>query len=168
MGDQPQQPSYSYIKRPLWQWILLYLVLGALVYGLVYYFVFAKKGYNPSQTGQYQAPTTAQQATTAPTAPQATNSAMSATKVTIAGTEFAYSPSSVTVKKGETVTLTFKNSGAYPHNLTISELGVATKTVPAGGEDTITFTANKVGSFDFQCTIDSHAAKGMKGTLVVQ
>lgn len=34
----------AYGKRPLWQWILLYLVIGAIIYGAVYYFVFAKKG----------------------------------------------------------------------------------------------------------------------------
>lgn len=45
--------NYAYSKRPLWQWILLYLVLGAAVYGLIYYFVFAKKGsytYQPATT----------------------------------------------------------------------------------------------------------------------
>lgn len=34
----------GYGKRPLWQWILIYVVVGAIVYGLIYYFVLAKKG----------------------------------------------------------------------------------------------------------------------------
>lgn len=34
----------SYGKRPLWQWIALYVVIGVIVYGLVYYFVLNKKG----------------------------------------------------------------------------------------------------------------------------
>ena len=34
----------GYGKRPLWQWILLYVIIGAVVYGLIYYFVFAKNG----------------------------------------------------------------------------------------------------------------------------
>lgn len=42
MDDQAK--GYGYGKRPLWQWILLYIVIGAIVYGLIYYFVFAKKG----------------------------------------------------------------------------------------------------------------------------
>jgi hypothetical protein len=36
--------GYGYGKRPLWQWILLYVLIGGVVYFLVYYFVFAKKG----------------------------------------------------------------------------------------------------------------------------
>lgn len=37
----------SYGKRPLWQWIILYLIIGAVVYGLIYYFVLAKNtGYS--------------------------------------------------------------------------------------------------------------------------
>lgn len=55
--DDSQATSYGYGKRPLWQWILLYVVIGALVYGLIYYFVFANKGYNYQQ--QYQSPKTA-------------------------------------------------------------------------------------------------------------
>ncbi len=47
---QPQTPvngdkqNYSYGKRPLWQWILLYIVIGAIVYGAIYYFFFMNKG----------------------------------------------------------------------------------------------------------------------------
>ncbi|HSD98274.1 MAG TPA: hypothetical protein VLB73_01070 [Patescibacteria group bacterium] len=50
--------EYSYSKRPLWQWILLYVILGLIVYGLIYYFVFAKKGGYVTQTAsQYASPT---------------------------------------------------------------------------------------------------------------
>src|SRR5260221_10403363 len=50
-----QENSYGsasgYGKRPLWQWILLYVVIGGLIYGLVYYFVFAKKGGYTTNSG---------------------------------------------------------------------------------------------------------------------
>jgi hypothetical protein len=32
----------GYGKRPMWQWILIYLIIGGIVYFLVYYFIFAK------------------------------------------------------------------------------------------------------------------------------
>lgn len=34
----------GYGKRPLWQWIAIYVVVGGLIYGAVYYFYIAKKG----------------------------------------------------------------------------------------------------------------------------
>ncbi len=39
-----EEEKSGYGKRPIWQWILIYLVIGAVVYGLIYYFVFAKNG----------------------------------------------------------------------------------------------------------------------------
>lgn len=44
----------GYGKRPLWQWILLYVVIAGVAYGLIYYFFFAKNNngyvYNPPQS----------------------------------------------------------------------------------------------------------------------
>ena len=42
----------GYKKRPLWQWILLYVVAAGAAYGLIYYFFFGKNNdyvYNQSQ-----------------------------------------------------------------------------------------------------------------------
>jgi len=53
----------GYGKRPLWQWILLYVVIGAIVYGLVYYFFFAKNGgynYNSGSSPSNTAPQNSQ------------------------------------------------------------------------------------------------------------
>jgi len=29
--------NYSYGKRPLWQWIIFYLLIGGIIYALLYY-----------------------------------------------------------------------------------------------------------------------------------
>lgn len=42
----------AYGKKPLWQWILIYVVIGGIIYGLIYYFVLAGKGGLPSYTSQ--------------------------------------------------------------------------------------------------------------------
>ena len=51
-----QKKSYGYGKRPLWQWILLYVVVGAVAYGAIYYFVIAKKGGYNKDKGYNQNP----------------------------------------------------------------------------------------------------------------
>lgn len=38
-----QAKKYGYGKRPLWHWILLYLIVGAVAYYLIYYF-FMRNG----------------------------------------------------------------------------------------------------------------------------
>ncbi len=57
--------SYYKSKRPVWQWIVIYLVIAVILYGLVYYFFFANKGgynYQSNQTQQTVSPTPASQA----------------------------------------------------------------------------------------------------------
>lgn len=65
-GEQKQ----SYQKRPLWQWVALYVVIGVVIYGLFYYFVLAKgrSGYSLGQTMQSSSP----KATSQPTKPSLT------------------------------------------------------------------------------------------------
>lgn len=50
-NQQQNQAPYGkgYGKRPLWQWIVIYIIVGGIVYAGIYYFVFAKNGgYNSS------------------------------------------------------------------------------------------------------------------------
>lgn len=49
MNETVPANASGYGKRPLWQWILIYVIVGGIVYFLVYYFVFAKKGYGGSR-----------------------------------------------------------------------------------------------------------------------
>ncbi len=45
--ENNEQKNYGYGKRPLWQWILLYIVIGLIAYGLIYFIFFYKNdGYN--------------------------------------------------------------------------------------------------------------------------
>ncbi len=43
-GGYNNKYGKSYGKRPLWQWILLYVIIGVIAYGAVYYFYFYKSG----------------------------------------------------------------------------------------------------------------------------
>lgn len=52
-SQTPQKPNKGYGKRPLWQWIVLYVIIGAIVYGLIYYFFFYHSGSNTAPVYPY-------------------------------------------------------------------------------------------------------------------
>ena len=46
-----------YGKRSLWQWIIIYAIIGGLIYAAIYYFVLAKEGGYNSSGPSYTSPT---------------------------------------------------------------------------------------------------------------
>lgn len=87
--------------------------------------------------------------------------------IEVSGGEYFFSPGSITVRKGETVRVTFTNAGRIPHNLRIPGLNVGSSTIQGGQTDSFTFTAPETGTFpiDFECTLPGHARNGMTGIL---
>ena len=55
---------------------------------------------------------------------------------TVIGSSFKFAPATMTVKKGDVVTIIFKNSGGM-HDFVIDELGVKTKVIASGAEETV-------------------------------
>lgn len=86
---------------------------------------------------------------------------------TIDGTNFAFNPSSITVNKGDTVKINFKDDDGI-HNLTIDGYDVNTGTLAKGKMTVVQFVADKTGNFEYYCAVDGHREKGMVGTLIVQ
>lgn len=84
------------------------------------------------------------------------------------GNEFAFVPKILSAVKGDTIRVTFTNTGKFPHNFVIDELNVLGKTIQPGQTDTVTFTVDKAGSFDYYCSVGTHKDKGMVGTLTVE
>jgi len=85
----------------------------------------------------------------------------------ISGQNFSFSPSLITVKKGDKVKITFKNTSGF-HDFKIDEYGVATKQSKSPYQEVLEFTANKVGSFEYNCSVGTHRTMGMKGTFKVE
>ena len=83
------------------------------------------------------------------------------------GSNFKFVPNTLTVKEGETVKITFKNTQGF-HNFKIDEFNVTSKTIPADSSEILTFVANKKGVFQYYCGVGNHRAMGMVGTLTVQ
>lgn len=86
---------------------------------------------------------------------------------TVTGGNFTFSPNQMTVKKGDTVKITFVNDEGF-HDLVIDEFNVRTTKLAAGKSETVEFVADKTGGFEFYCSVGTHRQMGMKGTLVVE
>jgi len=81
---------------------------------------------------------------------------------TVVMSGFSFSPSSLTIKKGTTIT--WKNNDGAIHTST-SDTGVwDTGDMSNGSSKTTTF--NTAGTFSYHCTY--HQAMGMTGTITVQ
>lgn len=86
---------------------------------------------------------------------------------TVSGKNFSFEPATITVNKGDTVKINFKDDEGH-HNLVVDGYGESTQTINAGGEDSITFMADKTGTFSYFCSVANHRDLGMLGSLIVQ
>ena len=87
-------------------------------------------------------------------------------KVAVGMTEFKFTLMPKTVKRSVPVTFTVTNRGSIAHDFRIA--GKKTPVIAPGGKRTLRITFLRVGRFAYLCTLPSHAAAGMKGTLVVR
>ncbi len=160
MADTIQQNTSGYGKRPLWQWLLLYVVIGAILYGLIYYFVFARRGsYNNNERGEYASPTTASKTTPAQSPAQQQN--------IITLTQNGWSPATLTIKTGQTVTWINKsgqtatvNSNPHPTHTAYPPLNLGS--FSNGGSLSLTFPTP--GTYGYH----NHLNPGQTGIIIVQ
>ncbi len=95
-------------------------------------------------------------------------SSMSQTKeFTVIGTSFKFSPAEIRVKKGDNVKIIFKNDGGM-HDWVLDEFNVRTNRIKSGQTETVEFTADKTGTFEYYCSVGTHRQMGMKGNLIVE
>jgi len=72
------------------------------------------------------------------------------------------------VNKGDKVTMQVINDDGVEHQLEISGLGVKSQSVIKKGDtQTVTFTADKEGTYQYICNISGHKEAGMLGKLTV-
>jgi hypothetical protein len=43
-NNSSQKPTVTYGKRPMWQWILIYVVVAIIIYGIIYYVFIRDSG----------------------------------------------------------------------------------------------------------------------------
>lgn len=100
---------------------------------------------------------------------ESTNNTVNNTNVkefTVSGSNFKFEPANITVNKGDTVKIIFKDDDGT-HNLVVDGYNVSTR-ILSDGQDSIQFVADKTGTFEYYCSVGSHRDLGMKGNLIVQ
>jgi uncharacterized cupredoxin-like copper-binding protein len=113
-----------------------------------------------------------------------------ATDITVEMTDFAYTPSSITVPAGAPVTVTVKNTGNIEHDFVVEKVNATTKVIEDSGSDahhahgeeqnydlhvsanageTTVFelTVAEPGTYEIFCSVEGHKEAGMIGELVV-
>lgn len=80
---------------------------------------------------------------------------------------FTFSLKEIKVKKGDKVKIILQNTGGT-HDWVIDEFNARTARIGNGQTATAEFTADKTGRFEYYCSVDTHRAMGMKGTLIVE
>jgi plastocyanin len=87
---------------------------------------------------------------------------------TVSLTDFAIDPANPKVQAGK-VTFEVENDGSAPHALEIEGGGTEVKTEVLEGGQSATLEADlAAGEYEWYCPVGDHAAKGMKGTLIVE
>ncbi len=85
----------------------------------------------------------------------------------VTGINYDFDTKEIRVKKGETVTIDFESTDGF-HDLVIDEFNARTKKVQPGVHTSVTFVADKAGTFEYYCSVGANRAKGMVGNLVVE
>ena len=84
----------------------------------------------------------------------------------VTGKNFSFSPTEIRVKQGDKVKINFESTGGF-HDWTVESYDVGTAQVNTGGQTFVEFVADKKGTFEYYCSVDSHRAMGMVGKLIV-
>lgn len=87
---------------------------------------------------------------------------------TVVAVDYKFQPPELRVKKGDKVTIRFENRGTQRHEFELPDFDFEISPLQPGNSLTKSFTATKDGVFPFECHVDDHRAKGMKGILIVE
>jgi len=80
---------------------------------------------------------------------------------------FGYSQKEIRVKKGDRVRIELVSTDGF-HDWVVDEFGAATTKINTGEKTVVEFTIDKVGEFEYYCSVGRHRELGMVGKLIVE
>ena len=139
---------------------IILIIAAVLIVGIGSYMMISKAPAPAMQTDEENADTTATSGENQGTDTSADTTVPEVRTVEVSAKMFEYSPSQITLKKGQPVKLVITNTDKT-HGITIPEFN-------ARGIDSVEFTPNKTGTFEFRCpTMCGTGHRNMTGTIVV-
>jgi len=100
----------------------------------------------------------------APASAQATHRAALVTTIKVTAMDIKFKLSAKTAKRG-IVVFKVTNAGALQHDFSIK--GRTTRKLSHGQSATLRVTFLRKGHYPYKCTVDGHAAAGMKGVFTI-
>lgn len=85
----------------------------------------------------------------------------------ISGKNFTFDIKEIRVKKNDTVVINFTSTDGF-HDFGIDEFDARTEKIRTGDITSVTFVANKTGTFEYYCSVGSHRVSGMTGKIIVE
>lgn len=172
--NQAPQPSGSNKNMPF---IILFVVIALAVIGGVFLMNQSKTATPADQAAQVSpspegvmVEVTQEAAPTGETTPGADDavSAGAEKSFDIEASSFKFSSTTITVNEGDKVTINLTTKNGM-HDWVVDEFeGARTKVLSAGATDSITFTVDKAGTYEFYCSVGNHRQMGMVGKLIVK
>lgn len=146
--------------------LVISLVVLAVIAGLVY-MSMNKKASEEEMAGGAKQEAMVKENNAVTTETSIESGSMEDKVIVVEASNFKFNIDTIIVKKGEKMKLVFKNLEGM-HDFRVDELGIKTKIFRDKGEEVVEFTADKVGTFEFYCSVEEHRQMGMVGTLVVE
>src|SRR5688572_28997097 len=89
------------------------------------------------------------------------------TTINIEAGSYYYKPNESRLKRGQKVRIVM-TSVDMMHDFNIDELNLTIPITRAGNTATMEFTPDKIGQFEFYCSVNNHKEMGQKGILTVE
>ncbi|ADU50570.1 blue (type 1) copper domain protein [Thermaerobacter marianensis DSM 12885] len=87
-------------------------------------------------------------------------------KITVTAQNMSFDQTEITLKKGQTYTIELVNNDSVQHDLVSEQLGLEVGLTDPGQSNSVEFTPQQTGDFEFICSVPGHSAT-MKGTIRV-
>lgn len=85
----------------------------------------------------------------------------------VSGSNHTFNVNEIRVKEGNTVVINFESASGF-HDWVLDEFDARTERVRDGDTSSVTFVADKKGTFEYYCSVGDHRAQGMVGALIVE